>query len=77
MMRLSGLEEQRVTGLDRRVAFFMANDAAARDHVIKLPLRAVGVVRIRLLSGRNAKDLDVERMTLHQIGRERIAPQRL
>src|SRR5205814_5623729 len=45
-MRLVRTEDKGVTRFDRSLAIFMAGNAVAGDDVIKLPLRAVGVIGI-------------------------------
>src|SRR3954471_237831 len=45
LVRLFGLEDERVAGFDRRGAILVARGAAAGEHVIEFPLRAVRVIR--------------------------------
>ena len=72
-----GKKDAGVTRDDRRRSVAVPHAAAAGDHVIELPLRAVGVIRDRRLARWNAQDLDVERMALHNIRRVALAAQRL
>ena len=58
-------------------SIFVAHAAVAGDHVIELPLRAVRMIGVRRLTGRDAQDFDVERMPLEQVGRIALAPERL
>ena len=77
LMRLAGLEDERITGDNRGRAFCVADGAVAGDDVIKFPLGAVGVVRAIFLAGRYLGNLDIEGMALLQIGGMRFAAQSL
>lgn len=67
-MRFTRLQEKRIAGGDLGHARSVSNVATPGDHVIELPLRAVRMIRIRRLARRDARDLDIERMTVEQIG---------
>ena len=51
----------------------MPRDAAAENDMVEFPLRR-GIGRV---PGCDPQDLDVKRVPLHQIGRKRVATQRL
>src|SRR2546423_15378034 len=51
-VRLFGLENEGVASFDRRRPVLMPGDALSREHIIKFPLRTVGVIRIGKLPRR-------------------------
>ena len=59
---------ERVARFDWRRPLLVPHLARARDDVVKLPLRAVRVIRVGRLARRHAEDFHVKRMPLHQIG---------
>src|SRR5215211_3567521 len=77
LMRLVRSKEKRIPTSDRRCAFLMTDEAAARDDVIEFPLRAVRVIGIRCLARRDPGNFDIKWMSRLQIGRERISSKRL
>jgi len=44
LMRFAGVKEEGVAGFDGGRSIFVTDDAFAGDDVVKLPLRAVGVI---------------------------------
>jgi len=75
-VRLARFEQKRVAGFDGRRPALVANQPAAGDHMVELPLRAVRMKRERDRVGSDARDLHVERMPLVQIHRIALAPER-
>src|SRR5262245_40397483 len=67
LVGLVRFEEEGVAGENCRRPVLVANRALTRNDVVKLPLRAVRVVRVRRLTRRNAQNLDVEWMPLVQV----------
>jgi hypothetical protein len=74
-MRFARSKNESIACTDRRRTGFVADEALAGDDVVVLPLRAVDMIRIGRFPGRNAKNLDVEGMALHQVHRLRLAAQ--
>jgi hypothetical protein len=66
LVRLVWLEKESIP-LPQSASFPMANDAAARNHMVELPLRAMGMVGIRRLPRRDTANLDIKRMSFVQI----------
>src|SRR5262249_27691236 len=76
LVGLVRLEEEGVARGNCRRPVLMANRSLTRNDVVKLPLRAVRVVRVRSLARRNAQNLDVEWMPLVQVGGKWLASER-
>src|ERR1700722_15986512 len=74
-MRFAWLKNKRVAGFNRSRSVFVTNDACARNHMIKFPLRAVRMIRIRSFASRNAANFNIEWMPLLQIRRLGLATQ--
>src|SRR5688572_33498128 len=74
-MGLTGTEDECVAGFDRRRSVLVPCQAGALNHMVKLPLGAMRMIRVSAFPRRNPDDLDIKGMTLHQIGRERFAAQ--
>src|SRR5687767_3698333 len=53
----------------------MSHDTLARDHMIKFPLRTVGVIWIGAFPRRDAANLHIERMPFPQVRGPRLASQ--
>src|SRR4051794_16345367 len=67
-MGLAGLENKCIARLNLRASGLVPRHAVASDYVIEFPLHAVRVKWIRGHSRRDTNELDVERMSLHEIG---------
>src|SRR5205085_7445678 len=76
-MRLVRTEDKSVTRFNRYLPTLMTRNAVTGDDVIELPLRAVGVIGISRFPWWDPTNLDVKRMALHQISRERLSAERL
>src|SRR5262245_2445109 len=68
LVGLVWLEEEGVAGENCRRPVFVANRALTRNDMVKLPLRAVRVIRVRRLTRRDAQNLKVEWVPLVQVG---------
>ncbi len=77
LMRFTRFEEKGVSRDGMRTPSFVANGARAGKNVVELPLRAVRVIPVWRRAGWYSKDLDVEWMTFHKVGRLRLARKRL
>src|SRR5260370_40165037 len=77
LVRLTRFENKCVASLNRSSPVFMADDAAARNHMIELPLCAVRMIRIGSLPRRNTQNLDIKGMPLVEVGGLGLASQRL
>ena len=64
LMRLPRLENKRIARFDRCSSILMADAAVAGNHMIKFPLRAMGVVRTRRFARRNAGYFHIKWMPL-------------
>src|ERR1051326_6948355 len=74
-MGFAGRKDEGVARFDWGHAIFMAHGAFAGKHVIKFPLCAVQMIRIRSLACRNANDFNVKRMRLVEIAGLRLSSQ--
>ena len=77
LVRLAGFENEGVARFNRRRPRLMPDDAPAGNHMVKFPLRAVRMIRTGRLPQREAANLDIKRMPLHQVRGLRLASQRL
>jgi hypothetical protein len=62
LVRLARLEDEGIARLDWRCSILVPDNPAAGNHVIKLPLRAMRVIRTRRLARWNPANLHVKRM---------------
>src|SRR5689334_23372671 len=76
-MRLIRSKNEGVATFDRRLSTLVSRNSPTGNDVIELPLRTVRMIRIRRFSRRDPKNLNIERMPFHQIGRKRFPSQRL
>ena len=74
-MRFSGREDECVAGFDGSEAVFIAGGAFAGNHIVKLQLRTMQMVRVRSFAGRDANDFNVERMPFVKVGGLRFSAQ--
>src|SRR5437667_6474126 len=77
LMRLSWLKDKRIPRFYWSRPILMPDHSFSRNHMIKLPLRAVRMVRIRALTRWDAADLHVKWVPLPQVRRLRLSSQRL
>ena len=75
LMSLPRLENECVPGFDFRRSFGMPDDTLTRDHLIKLPLRAMRVKGIGSHARRYSADLNIKWVPLFQVRRKRFASQ--
>src|SRR5438477_12459981 len=74
---LTRFENKCVASINRSSPIFMADDAAALNDMIELPLCAVRMIRIGSLPRRNTHNLDIKGMPLVEVGGLGLASQRL
>ena len=72
---LTRLENECVASLNRSSPIFVADDAAASNHMIELPLCAVRMIQIGSLPRRNTQNLDIKGMPLVEVRGLGIASQ--
>src|ERR1022692_752767 len=77
LMRLAWLEDECVSGFNRGRPSGVTDNALAGNHMVKLPLRAMRVIRVGSLSGSDAANLNIKRMPLPEIRGQRVASQGL
>ena len=77
LVRFTRLKKERIARDDRFRTGIVPHASAPGDDVIKLPLQAVRMERIRHFPGWNAQYFDVERVTFEQIGRLGFPSERL
>ena len=64
------LEKEGIAGFNFGRSILVPNSSGTRNHMIKLPLRTVRMIRALDLSGRDPANFDVERVSLFEVGRE-------
>src|SRR5436190_4309391 len=77
LVRLTRLKNESVARLNRRRPILVPDAAPAGDYMVEFPLRAVGMIDVGSFPRRDAQDLDVKRMPLHEVRRGWFSPQRL
>src|SRR5437867_11628177 len=75
-MRFVRPKDERIAGHYFGGSIFMTDTPLARNNQIQLPLRRVCVVRKIWFSGRRPIPFQIERMTLGQVERAWLAPER-
>src|SRR5262249_39940021 len=76
LMRFAGLKQKRVAGTDLSYTIFVANVAPARHDKIELRFRRVRMIGAKCFTLRDPHQREIKWMTLRQIERFRLAPQR-
>src|SRR5262245_8047397 len=67
LVRFTGFKQERVAGYNRSGTVRVPHGASSGNHMVKFPLRAVEMIRVRGFTGGNPNNLDIERMALEQI----------
>jgi hypothetical protein len=76
LVGLARLKEKSVACFDGAGSIRVTDHSRARNHKVKLPLGAMGVIGIRAFARGNPQYLNVKGMSFPQIGRGRVTPER-